>query len=41
MVNGDLKTLKHVRRAINNDISVVVVKGTGGAADIITSCLEK
>ncbi|CAC5411680.1 unnamed protein product [Mytilus coruscus] len=40
VVNGDLKTLKHVMRAINSDISVVVVKGTGGAADIIASCLE-
>lgn len=41
MLNGDLDTLDHVLRAIYSDISVVVVKGTGGAADLIALCLEK
>ncbi|XP_052059513.1 uncharacterized protein LOC127700085 [Mytilus californianus] len=40
VLNGDLDTLDHVMRAIYSDISVVVVKGTGGAADLIALCLE-
>ncbi|CAC5398182.1 unnamed protein product [Mytilus coruscus] len=40
VLNGDLETLDHVVRAIYNDMSVVVVKGTGGAADLIALCLE-
>ncbi|XP_052067204.1 uncharacterized protein LOC127706587 [Mytilus californianus] len=41
VVNGDFDTLKHVKKAIYNNMSVVVVKGTGGAADLIASCLER
>ncbi|VDI37807.1 Hypothetical predicted protein, partial [Mytilus galloprovincialis] len=40
VVNGDLDTLNHVKKAVYNNMSVVVVKGTGGAADLIASCLE-
>ncbi|CAC5410043.1 unnamed protein product [Mytilus coruscus] len=41
VLNGDLDTLEHVLRAIYSDMSVVVVKGTGGAADLIALCLEE
>ncbi|CAC5363813.1 OBSCN [Mytilus coruscus] len=41
VINGDLDTLDHVMRAIYNDMSVVVMKGTGGAADLIALCLEE
>lgn len=40
VLNGDLDTLEHVLRAIYSDMSVVVVKGTGGAADLIALCLK-
>lgn len=39
VICGDLSALEHVARAVLHDISVVVVKGTGGAADIIATCV--
>ncbi|XP_076115503.1 transient receptor potential cation channel subfamily M member-like 2 [Mytilus galloprovincialis] len=40
VINGGLDTLEHVIRAIYTNISVVVVKGTGGTADLIALCLK-
>ncbi|CAC5397749.1 unnamed protein product [Mytilus coruscus] len=40
VINGGLDTLEHVIRAIYINISVVVVKGTGGTADLIALCLK-
>ncbi|XP_071123294.1 transient receptor potential cation channel subfamily M member-like 2 [Mytilus edulis] len=40
VLNGGLDTLEHVIRAIYTNISVVVVKGTGGTADLIALCLK-
>ncbi|XP_063399712.1 uncharacterized protein LOC134684355 [Mytilus trossulus] len=41
VINGGLDTLEHVIRAIYKNISVVVVKGTGGTADLIALCLKE
>ncbi|CAC5363831.1 TRPM5 [Mytilus coruscus] len=40
VINGGLDTLEHVIRAIYTNISVVVVKGSGGTADLIALCLK-
>lgn len=40
IVGGDLSVLEHAAEAVHCDISVVVVKGTGGTADVIDSCLN-
>ncbi|VDH90486.1 Hypothetical predicted protein [Mytilus galloprovincialis] len=40
VLNGDLDTLEHVIRAIDNNISVVVLKGTGGTADLVALCMK-
>ncbi|VDH95158.1 Hypothetical predicted protein [Mytilus galloprovincialis] len=40
VINGGLDTLEHVIRAIYKNISVVVVQGTGGTADLIALCLK-
>ncbi|XP_052059492.1 transient receptor potential cation channel subfamily M member 2-like [Mytilus californianus] len=40
VLNGELDTLEHVIRAIDNNISVVVVKGTGGTADLVALCMK-
>lgn len=41
VLNGELDTLEHVIRAIDNNISVVVVKGTGGTADLVALCMTE
>jgi len=39
VVEGDLETIDHVYRAVEHDIPVVLIKGSGMAADLIQACL--
>ncbi|VDI84030.1 Hypothetical predicted protein [Mytilus galloprovincialis] len=38
--NGDLEILSHIARAVQCNISVVVMKGSGGVSDLIAMCIE-
>ena len=35
LVEGDLSAIEHVKLAVENNIPVVVIEGTGGAADLL------
>lgn len=39
--NGDLEILSHIARAVQCNISVVVMKGSGGVSDLIAMCIEE
>ncbi|XP_078340024.1 transient receptor potential cation channel subfamily M member 8-like isoform X2 [Crassostrea virginica] len=38
LVEGDLSAIEHVKLAVENNIPVVIIEGTGGAADLLTEC---
>lgn len=40
-VNGDLEILSHVARAVQCNISVVIIKGLGGVSDLLALCMEE
>ena len=35
LVEGDLSAIEHVKLAVENNIPVVIIEGTGGAADLL------
>ena len=35
LLEGDLSAIEHVKLAVENNIPVVVIEGTGGAADLL------
>ena len=35
LVDGDLSAIEHVKLAVENNIPVVIIEGTGGAADLL------
>jgi hypothetical protein len=37
LVEGELSAVEHVKMAVENCTPVVVVKGTGGAADLLAT----
>ncbi|XP_078339995.1 transient receptor potential cation channel subfamily M member 8-like isoform X3 [Crassostrea virginica] len=49
LVDGDLSAIEHVKLAVENNIPVVIIEGTGGAADLLAKfipankniCLKK
>lgn len=38
---GDLKTIKHILIALENKIPVIIMKGSGMAADLVCERLQK
>ena len=41
VVEGDIQTLEHASKLVKKKVPIIVVKGTGKAADFIVSCLEQ
>jgi len=41
VVEGDLETIDRVVDAVTNNIPVVLIKGTGMAADLMYHCLKE
>ncbi|XP_033749437.1 transient receptor potential cation channel subfamily M member 1-like [Pecten maximus] len=41
VVEGDLETISHVAEAVKKDIPVLLVRGSGMAADLIGYCMEE
>lgn len=41
VVEGGFNTLKHVQQAIANNCPVVVIDGSGRAADLISKAVDK
>ena len=41
VVEGDMKTLEHASTIVKKGIPIIVVKGTGKAADFIANCMEE
>lgn len=38
---GDLKTIGHISEALQNTFPVIIIKGSGKAADLVSDYLEK
>lgn len=38
---GDLKTIGHISEALQNTFPVIIMKGSGKAADLVSDYLEK
>lgn len=38
---GDLKTIEHISIALKNEIPVIIMKGSGMAADLVCERLQK
>lgn len=38
---GDMETVSHVSGSLENKLPVIIMKGSGGAADFILDYLEK
>lgn len=38
---GDMKTIAHVSYSLENKLPVIIIKGSGKAADLILDFLEK
>lgn len=38
---GDFKTIGHISRALKNKLPVIIMKGSGMAADLVSERLEK
>lgn len=38
---GDFKTIEHISRALENKLPVIIMKGSGMAADLVSERLEK
>ena len=41
VVEGDMDTLEHTSELIEKGIPLIVIKGTGKAADFIANCMEE
>ena len=41
VVEGDMETLEHAATLVQKGIPIIVVKGTGKAADFIANCIEE
>ena len=41
VAEGDLNTLEHVVKVLERDIPVLILKGSGKAADLIAECMEE
>ena len=41
VAEGDEKTLQHASALVEKGIPIIVVKGTGKAADFIANCFEQ
>lgn len=38
---GDFKTIEHISQALENKLPVIIMKGSGMAADLVSERLEK
>lgn len=38
---GDLNTIEHIAKALNENIPVIIMKGSGKAADLILDFIDK
>lgn len=38
---GDIETIHHITKALNNKLPVIIIKGSGKAADFVMDSLEK
>lgn len=38
---GDLKTIVHIAKALQENIPVIIMKGSGKAADLVLDYIEK
>lgn len=38
---GDVETIKHISEALENRLPVIIMKGSGKAADLVSDYLEK
>lgn len=38
---GDFKTIGHISKALQNTFPVIIIKGSGKAADLVSDYLEK
>lgn len=38
---GDFKTIEHISLALENELPVIIMKGSGMAADLVSEHLEK
>lgn len=41
MCEGDIGTITHISKAVKNNFPVVIMKGSGKAADLVLDVLEK
>lgn len=41
MCEGDIGTISHISKALQNKLPVVIMKGSGKAADLVLDFLEK
>lgn len=38
---GDFKTIEHISQALKNKLPIIIMKGSGMAADLVSERLEK
>lgn len=38
---GDIETIHHITKALNNKVPAIIIKGSGKAADFVMDYLEK